>query len=355
MHTTGSIAAALGAELIGPANIEVKRLDTLNRAGPGEMTFIRDGQNARQWPGARASAALVSKGLVVDGHDKGSKALLVVGDADIALISTLELFAPAPLARAPGVHPSAIVDPSAKVDPSVHVGPLCVIERGASIGPGSVLVSGVFLGEGATIGAKTVLNPGVSILDRCVVGNGCIIHAGVVIGADGFGYRPDPKTGMPLKVPHIGNVVVGSAVEIGANSAIDRAKFGSTTIGDGTKIDNLVQIGHNCAIGRCVILCGQVAVGGSVVIGDGAMLGGSASVRDNITIGPMARVAGRAGVSKDVEPDEAVFGLPALPAAEALRIHSATRRLHSFFARVRDLERRVFGAAGAQEKPSDES
>lgn len=351
MHTTGSIATALGAELIGPSDIEVKRLDTLHHAGPGEMTFIRDGQNARLWPDARASAALVSRGLVVDGHDAGTKALLVVGDADIAMISTLELFAPAPPARAPGVHPSAVVDPDARIDSSAHVGPLCVVERGASVGPGSVLISGVFLGANASIGARTTLHPGVSVLERCAVGNGCILHAGVVIGADGFGYRPDPKTGMPLKIPHIGNVVIGSAVEIGANSAVDRAKFGSTIVGDGAKIDNLVQVGHNCHIGRCVILCGQVAVGGSVTIGDGAVLGGGASVRDNISIGARAQVAGRAGVTKDVEAEAAVFGLPAVPAKEAFRMHAATRRLSGFFARVRELERRVLGGSDAE--PTD--
>ncbi len=343
MHTTGSIAAALGAELIGPSNIEVKRLDTLQRAGPGDITFIRDGSNAQLWERASASAALVSKSLVVHGHDAGSRALLVVDDADLALISALEMFAPAPPTRPPGVHPTAVVDADASVDPSAHVGPLCVIERGASIGPGSVLVSGVYLGAGASIGAKTTLNPGVSVLDRCVVGNGCILHAGVVVGADGFGFRPDPKTGMPIKVPHIGNVVIGSAVEIGANSAVDRAKFGSTIVGDGCKIDNLVQVGHNCQLGRCVILCGHVAVGGSVTIGDGAMLGGGASVRDNVNIGAMAQIAGRAGVTKDIPSGGTAFGLPALPGVEAMRIHAASRRLTGFFARVRALEQQVFG------------
>ncbi len=353
MHTTGSIATALGAELIGPPDIEVKRLDTLHRAGPGEMTFIRDGQNARLWHDARASAALVSRGLVVDGHDAGTKALLVVGDADLALISTLEMFAPPPPARAPGIHPSAVVDPEARIDPSAHIGPLCVVERGASVGPGSVLISGVFLGINASIGARTTVHPGVSVLERCTVGNGCILHAGVVIGADGFGYRPDPKTGMPLKVPHIGNVVIGSGVEIGANSAVDRAKFGATTVGDGTKIDNLVQVAHNCQIGRCVMLCGQVAIGGSVTIGDGAVLGGGASVRDNVNIGARAQVAGRAGVTKDVGAGEAVFGLPAIAAKEAIRMHAASRRLLSFFARVRELERRVLGAAAPDDERSD--
>ncbi|MCW5769464.1 MAG: UDP-3-O-(3-hydroxymyristoyl)glucosamine N-acyltransferase [Phycisphaeraceae bacterium] len=349
MHTTGSIAASLGAKLIGPPDIEVKRLDSLHRAGPGELTFIRDGQNARLWKEAKASAALVSTGLDVDGHDAGAKALIIVPDADLALASTLELFAPPPIPRAPGIHPNAIVHQEARIDPTAHVGPFCIIDRHASVGPGSVLVSGVTLGPGASIGAKTTLHPGVTILERCVVGSACILHAGVVVGADGFGYRLDPKAGVLVKIPHIGNVVIGNAVEIGANAAIDRAKFGSTTIGDGTKIDNLVQIAHNCTIGRCVILCGQVGIGGSVTIGDGAMLGGAASVRDNVTIGAMAQVAGRAGVVEDVPPASSVFGLPAIPGREAMRISAASRRLVEYFSRVRALERRVFGSS----KPAD--
>lgn len=343
MHTTGSIAEALGAELIGPRDIEVKRLDTLGRAGPGEMTFIRDGENARQWRGTRASAALISRGLQVEGHDPACKALLVVADADLALIRALEIFAPPPPARAPGVHPSAVVDPAARIDPTVHVGPLCVIEAGASIGPGSVLIASVHVGAGASIGAKCTLYPGVSVLERCVIGNACILHSGAVIGADGFGYRPDASTGMPVKVPHIGNVQVGHGVEIGANSAIDRAKFGSTVIGDGTKIDNLVQIAHNCQIGRCCLLCGQVGIGGSVTLGDGVIMGGASSVRDNVNIGARAQIAGRAGVTADVEPGGDRFGLPALPGREAMQIHSASRRLREVLSRLRNLERRVLG------------
>ena len=346
MHTTGSIAEALGAELVGRRDIEVKRLDTLQRAGPGEMTFIRDEENSKRWGDTRASAALISKGLSFHGHDPESKALLVVPDADLALIRALELFAPPPPVRAPGVHPSAIVHPDAKIDPTAHIGPLCTIESGATIGPGSVLVARVHIGSGVTIGAKCTLHPGVTILDRCSVGNACILHAGVVIGADGFGYRPDPKTGAPIKVPHIGIVTIGHAVEIGANAAIDRAKFGATSIGDGTKIDNLVQIAHNCQIGRCCIICGQVGLGGSVTLGDGVMMGGASSVRDNVNIGAQAQIAGRAGVTANVEAGADRFGLPALPGREAMQIHSASRRLREMFARLRDLERRLTGEDG---------
>lgn len=343
VHTTGSIASALGAELVGPPDIEVKRLDTLRLAGPGEMTFIRDEQNAREWQAARASAALVSRGVPVVGHDPASKALLVVPDADLAVIAALELLAPPPPPRAPGIHPTAVVDPGAKVDPTAHVGPHCVVESGAAVGPGAVLVARVHVGHGASIGARTTLHAGVAVLDRCVIGNACTLHAGVVIGADGFGYRPDPKTGAPVKIPHIGIVTIGNAVEIGANSTIDRAKFGATVIGDGTKIDNLVQIGHNCHVGRCCIICGQAGLAGSVTVADGAMIGGAASIRDNLTIGPRAQIAGRSGVMRDIEPGEAVFGYPAVPAREAFRSIAAIRNLRSLFARVRTLERAVLG------------
>jgi UDP-3-O-[3-hydroxymyristoyl] glucosamine N-acyltransferase len=347
VHTTGSLAATLGAELIGPSDLEIRGLETLDRAGPGMMSFIRDAANASRWDASKASAALVTRGALPPDHDPSARALLVVENADLALIAVLDLFAPKDRVRAPGIHPTATIDPDARVDPLAHVGPQCVVEAGATIGPGSVLVARVYVGVNASIGAKSTLHPGVTIMERCQVGNGCTLYPGVVVGADGFGYRPDPKTGMPLKVPHLGIVQIGHGVEIGANSAIDRAKFGATVIGDGTKIDNLVQIGHNCTIGRCCLLCGQVAVGGSVTIGDGAILGGAASVRDNVNIGAMARIAGRAGVVDDVEPGGDRFGLPAIPGREALKIHHATRRLRSFFHRVRDLEKLVMGKEGA--------
>lgn len=343
MHTTGTIAAALGAELVGPSDRPIRGLGSLDRAGPEELTFIRSAAFAAEWRTSRAGAAIVSRGLEVPGHDSAARALLVVPDADMALTKVLGLFAPPASRPAPGVHPSAVVDVSAKVGAGVSIGPMCVVEAGATIGDGAVLVSQVFVGAGATVGAGTTLHAHVSIGERCVVGRQCLLHPGVVIGADGFGFVPSPDGRGLQKIPHIGTVEIGDQVEIGANSCVDRAKFGATTVGSGTKIDNLVQIGHNCRIGRACLICGQVGLAGSVTVGDGVILAGQVGVADNLTIGPRARVGAGSGVTRSVPAGQTWLGYPAGEARECLRNWSA---LLSLATRLRRLEQATNIPAG---------
>ncbi len=327
--TTRTIADALGAELLGRADLPIDAVAPIERAGPRSLTFIRTDEYARLWPGSAAAAAIVSRSLRVPGHDPAARSLLLVDDADIALIRTLELFASrsAPPPSPPGVHPSAVVDPSAAVAPSACVGPACVVEAGASVGEGSVLVARVFLGRGASVGKRCTLHPGVTVYHNCRIADHCTIHAGTVIGADGFGYRPAPDGSGFVKIPHLGAVLIESAVEIGANSAIDRGKLDDTIIGAGTKIDNLVQVGHSCRVGRCCILCGQVGLAGSVVVEDGAMLGGQAGVGDNLRVGARAKVGAQSGVMDDVPAGESVFATPALNAHDAMKNIALLRRL----------------------------
>lgn len=317
--TTGLLAQKLKATLIGPASLEITRLDTLERGGAGTLTFIRDGGYAALWPASKASAALVTRGVEVPGHDDSTRALLLVGNADLALNVVLELLAPRPAPPRPGVHPTAIVDPSASVAATASIGPGCIVEAGASVGEGTVLIAQVYLGREARIGRGCTMHPGVRILERCTVGDGCLFHAGVVIGADGFGFRPDPSGRGLAKIPHIGIVEVHAGVEIGANSCVDRAKFGSTVIGAGSKLDNLVQVGHGVQMGRCCLVCAQVGIAGSVVIGDGVMMGGQAGIADNMTVGKGARLAARAGIMDNVPPGEAWFGFPAYNGRQAFR------------------------------------
>jgi UDP-3-O-[3-hydroxymyristoyl] glucosamine N-acyltransferase len=333
--TTGELARALGAHLLGPGDVRVERLDALDLAGPGSLAFIRSHRYARRWRESRASAALISRTIALadlipdfdPSNPVSERPLLVVQDADVAAVRAAELLTPAPEPPAPGVHPAASIDPSARVDPAAHVGPMCTVLAGASIGPRAVLVAQVHVGRGATVGEASVLHPGVRVLDGCVVGRRCILHAGVSIGADGFGFRPAPEGGGLLKIPHTGNVVIEDDVEIGANSCVDRARFGSTVVGAGTKIDNLVQVGHNCRIGRCCILCGHVALAGSVTLGDGVVLGGKAGVADNVEVGAGARIAAQAGVTGDVPPGAVYMGSPAGPATEWRRTYAILRRL----------------------------
>lgn len=325
--TTGALAELLDAQLVGPPDLTLNALETIDRAQPGALTFIRSREYARGWHASRASAALVSHGVEVPGHDPAARALLYVPDADLALIKILEAIAPRPDPTPPGVHPTAIVDPTATLGQGVVVGPHCVVGPRSTIGDGTTLGPGVTIGADVRLGRACTLHPRVTILDRCSLGDGCILWPGVVIGADGFGYRPAPDGRGVVKIPHVGTVEIGRGVEIGANTCIDRAKFGATRIGDGTKIDNLVQIGHGCQIGRACLIAGQVGLAGSVVLGDGVMLGGQSGVADNLTVGSGVKVAAKSGILSDIPPGEAWFGYPALPHKQFIRMQIALRRL----------------------------
>ncbi len=323
---TGQLAEMLGASLDGPADLVLTSIDPLDRATTGSLSFIRSDRYARRWGASSASAALVTRGISVPGHDPNTRALLVVDDADLAMVAILAAITPEPDLPPVGVHPSAVVEDSATIDPSARVGPLCIVAAHAQVGPDTSLVARVTLGRRASVGAGSIIHPGVVIQPDCIVGDRCIFHPGVMIGADGFGYIPG-KDGAVIKVPHLGNVVIGNDVEIGANACVDRAKFGSTTIDDHAKIDNLVQIGHNCSIGRAAIICGLAALGGSVSIGDHALIGGSTALAEQTSVGARARLGGGADLMANIPDGETYVGSPAGPAKETMANYAAFRRL----------------------------
>ncbi len=339
MHTTGSIAKLLGARLVGPGSLPIDKLETLELADERSLTFVRNAGFAAGLLRSHACGALVSEGIEPKGFDTTRRALLYVPDADLALIKVLQLLAPAHEKPAPGVHASAVVSLGATVHPSASIGPLCVVADGAHVDAGAVLVSSVNVRAGARVGAHATLHPGVVLGERCRVGAHCIVHSGVVLGADGFGYRPSEDGKGLTKVPHIGIVDVHEHVEIGANSCIDRAKFGATVVGAGTKIDNLVQIGHNCVIGRACVLCGQVGLAGSVTLGDGVILAARVGIADNISVGAGARIGADSGVAKDVPAGETWIGAPAMPKRSMMRSWTAIQRLPDLIERLRELER----------------
>lgn len=345
--TTAALAERLGAELVGPPDLVLTRVDGLEKSDESTLTFIRDARHAARWSESRAGAAIVSRAAVPPGHDATKRAILIVDDADLAIVSLLEDLAPAHAGPRAGRHPSCAVDPSAEVDPSASLGAGVVIGPGARVGARSVLHANVVLGAGVRVGAECDLRAGVVVEDRCVIADRVIIHPNAVIGADGFGYRPAPRSdaGGPalLKVPHAGNVVVESDVEIGACTTVDRAKFGATVVGMGSKIDNLVQIGHNCVIGRNCVICGATGLAGSVTLGDGVTIGGGVGVKDGLIIGAGATIAARAAVMDDVPARETWVGYPARPAKETMRIVAATMKLPDVLKEMRTAQRAARG------------
>jgi UDP-3-O-[3-hydroxymyristoyl] glucosamine N-acyltransferase len=330
LTTAADLAQRLGASLLGAPAVRIGGVDTLERAGADTLSFIRDERNLAAWRNSRCAAAFISADVAAsipaDEPALRERALIVVKDADLAMVSVLELLAPRPH-HPSGISPDATIDPSATLGPDVAIGPGVIIGPRAAIGARTIIHANSVISAEARVGAGCVLFAGVVILDRCSIGDQCILHPGVVIGADGFGYRPAPDGRGLIKIPHMGTVEVGPHVEIGANACIDRGKFGATSIGAGTKIDNLVQIGHNCQIGRSCIICGQAALAGSVILEDGVTLGGSVGIADHIRIGTRAVVGGRSGVMDDIPPGETWFGYPARPVRQALRTVSAMDKL----------------------------
>lgn len=332
-YSVGDLAQRLGGKIHGRGDLSISGINSLAQAGPGEITFITTARYARQWPGSRASAALIPDALVAH-VPANERAIIAVPDAELAVVTLLELFKPPEPLPDLGIHPSAVIHPDARLGADVRIGPHVSVDRNAFIGDGVVLHAGVRIYAEAAIGAGSVLHANVVVRHRCRIGRGVVLHQGVAIGADGFGYRPDPSGRGLLKVPQIGNVVIEDGVEIGANSCVDRAKFGSTVIGAGTKIDNLCQIAHNCRIGRSCIIAGQSGVAGSTVLGDGVVLGGQVGIIDHLNLGDQARVAAKSAVFRDIPPGESWAGMPAENGQAMLRQWASVRKLPRLLQRL---------------------
>ena len=333
----GDLADALGGTLVGNPDVMLDHPGAIDSGTSSTITFIRSSTYAKQWADSRCGAALVSDDVELD-HTDDSRAIIIVENADLAFVTILQAADPGRMRPAPGIHPSAVIHPDALVAPSAAIGPNCVVGPGAKVADHCVLMPNCVIGADTALGAGTVLEPGVVIEDRCTVGARCLIASNSVIGADGFGFVPPKGDRRAIKVPQIGNVVIGDDVEFGACVTVDRAKLGSTTIGDRVKIDNQVHVGHNSIIGEDSIICGRSTLGGSVTIGAGALIGGAVVLNDHSTVGPNAKIAGGTIVLERVPENETYAGIPALPARQALSNHGALREIGSF---VRSTERRL--------------
>lgn len=351
--TTGQLAALLGARLVGRADLTIRGVGPLDDPARDHLTFIREQRHAARWARSPAVAALVSEGIDIPDHDPEARALLFVPSADMAIVALLERFGPPAPSYEAGVHPSAVVHPSARIDPSAHIGPLCTIDEGAEVGAHAVLVARVHLGQRARVGAHTLCHPGVVIGDRCAVGSHGLFHANVVLGGDGFGFLPHPETRLPVKIPHIGGVRVGDHVEMGPGCTIDRGKFSDTIVEDHVKLDNMVQIAHNCRIGAGSVICAQTGIAGSVTIGRGVTIGAQTGIADNLSVGDGASLAAKSGVMHHIPEGEVWGGVPAQLASQWLKGSAALRRLTPVAASLRKLAAERKDASSPAEAPSD--
>jgi UDP-3-O-[3-hydroxymyristoyl] glucosamine N-acyltransferase len=331
--SAAEIAKLVGGEVVGDSNAVLKNFAPAEHAQAGDLTFA---ENEDFFARAEQSAATA---IIADKRFSSAKKILIrVPNARVAFARALALFFPEQKFPA-GKHPTAVVAASAQIDPTAHVGPHCVVGERVKIGANSVLQAGNFVGNDSKLGEDVNLFPNVTIYPRTEIGNRVRIHAGTVIGSDGFGYVLD--NGIHRKVPQIGNVVIGHDVEIGANVTIDRGALGSTVIGKGTKIDNLVQIAHNVEIGEHCIVIAQVGISGSTKLGKYVILAGQAGIAGHLKIGNQATVAAQSGVMRDIPDGAKWFGSPAQPDRDTKRQIIAIQHLPELLKRVAELEKKL--------------
>lgn len=326
-YTTSDLAERVHGELRGRSDLTIVGINSMDEAKATEITFIADAAHARRWREVVACAAVVSKGLEPERHNPQSRALIFVPNAELAVIKLLSLFEPPSPSPDISIHPSAVVHRTASIGRQPRIGPHVSIDQGATIGDRVTLHAGVRVYPLVVIGDDSVLHANTVVRAHCRIGHHVILHQNVSIGADGFGFQPAADGSGHLKVPQIGTVVIEDHVEVGANTSIDRGKFGATVIGAGTKIDNLVHIGHNCRIGRGCLIAGLTGFGGSVVVGDGAQLAGAVAILDHVRIGKGAAVGARSGVMRDIPDGQTHLGYPADEATATLRQWASVRKL----------------------------
>ncbi len=339
--TVESLAARIGGKVEGDAGVCVTGMAALEEAGETQISFLANPRYAPQVARTRAAAVIVSEDFA---GPWSSRALIRVPNPDKAFAALAAVFGPPPPPRPPGVHPTAIVAPTAVLGEAVHVGPWSVIEGGALIGDRTVIEAQCFVGAECRIGRDGHLYPQVVVRERVRIGDRFIAHSGAVIGSDGFGYIIEPRPGaLPRveKIPQIGTVVIGDDVEVGANTTIDRARFGETRLGSHVKVDNLVQIGHNVRIGDCTGLVAQSGIAGSTQVGSGVMIWAQGGVSGHLKIGDGAQVGPQAGVTRDVQPGEYVIGTPAGSMRDFVAPRAATRQIARLKERLATLEARL--------------
>jgi len=329
------IAAELDGEVVGNGEVEISGVARIEDARDGEITFIANPKYTKYLKETKASAVIVS-GEIAEVADKS---LLLVKNPYFAFLKTVTLFHPqAPLIEE-GIHHTAIIGQNTELGDNLSIGPYVVIGRRCQIGRGTILLPGAVVADDVRIGEDCTIHAYVSLRERVLLGNRVIIHDGTVVGSDGFGYAPEE--GKYHKIPQVGTVVIEDDVEIGANVTIDRATLGETRIKRGAKLDNLIQVGHNCSIGDDTVIAAQAGLSGSTHIGRGVRVGGQVGFAGHLEVGDDASIGAQSGVSKSVPPGIMVFGYPARPHMEEFRIQAAQKQLPRLLKEIKDLRDRI--------------
>jgi UDP-3-O-[3-hydroxymyristoyl] glucosamine N-acyltransferase len=331
--TLEELARLVGGSVTGDGATVIRGVNGLKEASPGDITFLANPKYAPLLASTRASAVIVGQGI------SAPLPTLVVSNPDLAFGIVAERLLGQSVPPAPGIHPTAVVARDAVIGRDVSIGPHAVVDAKASIGEGTILHAQTYVGPEARIGPGCLLHPQVVVRDRCEIGARVILHSGAVIGSDGFGYATEK--GVHHKIPQVGIVVLQDDVEIGANVTIDRARFGRTVIGRGTKIDNLVQIGHNVTTGQGCLLVAQSGVSGSTKLGNYVVLAGQAGLVGHLEMGDRAIITAQTGVTKDVPPGGVMSGSPASERTTHLKELAALGKLPEALQEIRRLRKEI--------------
>lgn len=329
-------AALVGGQFdIRHSDVEITGLASVNEAEPGQITFYGNPKYLGALRATKAAAALVPNNF----QEEVAVPTIRVENPTAAFAVIVEAFSPPPIPFSPGIHPTAVIGAGAQIAEDASIQPYAVIEPGVTIGARTIVGAHCYVGHECSIGEDCHLHAHVSIRERCLIGNRVILHNGVVVGSDGFGY--ELINNKHTKIPQVGIVQIDDDVEVGANTTIDRARFGRTWIQAGTKIDNLVQIAHNITIGQHSILCAQVGISGSTKVGNYVTLAGQVGVNGHIQIGDGAIVTAKAGITKSVKPKEILVGLPAKPMKDYKENYVLLQNISKLYQRVKDLETKL--------------
>lgn len=336
-HTADEIAEMIKGRIVGGQGKEISGVASLLDASENDISFLSNKKYSGQMATTKATTIII--GADSEKNLPEGKTFIVCANPNTAITKVAMLFAPEPIKHPDGIHPSAVVSGTAKVSGSASIGACAVIEDGAEVGDNTVIGAGTYVGHFTKIGHGTLIYPNVTIREHCTVGSRVIIHSGVVVGADGYGYEPGPA-GI-VKIPQIGSVRIDDDVEIGANSTIDRARFGKTWIKRGVKIDNLVHVAHNVIVGEFSMLIGQCGIAGSAVIGRGVIIAAQAGINGHITIGDGAKIAGTSGVLNDVPAGVSLVGTPAENPRDFLERILLPKKVKKMTLKIEELEKAI--------------